>query len=198
MSSRSLTKSGPLDKLGSFVMVGDSMTIMEYTELPDEKALETDEGGRIKYRAGSPAIHLMRREFIEQFASGDIKLPYHRSEKKVAFITEAGEAIVPENANAIKFETFVFDALSKAKNPLILETERLEEFSPVKNETGVDSLESSQADQIKRDQRRLSQLGIEVAADSMVEIAPALYIDDAKLKAASPAVLVAGQSYYIS
>lgn len=198
MSSRSLTKNGPFDKLGSFVMVGGSMTIMEYTEFPEDKALETDEAGRIKYRAGSPAMHLMRRDFIEQFASGDTKLPYHRAEKKVSFITESGEAIAPEEANAIKFETFVFDALSKARNPLILEGERLEEFSPVKNKTGVDSLESSQADQIKRDQRRLSQLGIEVAADSVVEIAPALYIDDAKLKAASPAVLVAGQSYYIS
>ena len=198
MSSRSLTKTGPFDKLGNFVMVEGSITIMEYSDLPEEKALETDEAGRIRYRAGSPAMHLMRRDFIEQFASGDIKLPYHRAEKIVPFITEAGEAIAPEEANAIKFETFVFDALLEAKNLLILETERLEEFSPVKNRTGVDSLESSQADQVKRDQRRLSQLGIEVAADSLVEIAPGLYIDDAKLKAASPAFLAAGQSYYIA
>jgi UDP-N-acetylglucosamine/UDP-N-acetylgalactosamine diphosphorylase len=172
MSSRSLTKTGPFEKLGNFVSIGDRVTIIEYSDLPEEKALEKDKDGRIKYRAGSPAIHVLRRDFIEQFASGAIKLPYHRAEKKVACLSDSGESLTPEEPNAVKFETFVFDALPLAKNPLILEADRLEEFSPVKNMTGVDSLESSQADQVKRAKRWLKNAGHAIKESIVVEICP--------------------------
>ena len=172
MSSRSLTKTGPFEKLGNFVSIGDRITIIEYSDLPEEKALEKEDDGRIKYRAGSPAIHILRRDFIEQFASGEIKLPYHRAEKKVSYIDDNGNLINPDEPNAVKFETFVFDALPLAKNPLILEAERLEEFSPVKNMKGVDSLESSQSDQSKRARRWIEKAGYTVNEESTVEISP--------------------------
>ena len=172
MSSRSLTKTGPFEKLGNFVSIGDRISIIEYSDLPEEKALEKDESGQIKYRAGSPAIHILRRDFIEQFASGEIKLPYHRAEKKVAHVDENGQLVTPDQPNAVKFETFVFDALPFAKNPLILEADRGEEFSPVKNMTGVDSLESSRADQIQKAKNWLLKAGHKYREDSIVEICP--------------------------
>ena len=172
MSSRSLTKTGPFEKLGNFVSIGDRISIIEYSDLPEEKALEKDESGQIKYRAGSPAIHILRRDFIEQFASGEIKLPYHRAEKKVAHVNENGQLVTPDQPNAVKFETFVFDALPFAKNPLILEADRGEEFSPVKNMTGVDSLESSRADQIQKAKNWLLKAGHKYREDSTVEICP--------------------------
>ena len=175
MSSRSLTKTGPFEKLGNFVSIGDRISIIEYSDLPEDKALEKEDDGRIKYRAGSPAIHVLRRDFIEQFASGEIKLPYHRAEKKVASINHNGDLINPIEPNAVKFETFVFDALPLARNPLILEADRLEEFSPVKNMTGVDSLESSQADQIIRAKRWLSPLNLSMPGSSTIEICPFSY-----------------------
>ena len=175
MSSRSLTKTGPFEKLGNFVSIGDRITIIEYSDLPEEKALEKENDGRIKYRAGSPAIHILRRDFIEQFASGEIKLPYHRAEKKVSYIDDNGNLINPDQPNAVKFETFVFDALPLAKNPLILEADRLEEFSPVKNRIGVDSLESSQSDQIKRAKRWLLHANITVPESSTIELCPISY-----------------------
>ena len=172
MSSRSLTKTGPFEKLGNFVSIGDRISIIEYSDLPEEKALEKDDHGKIKYRAGSPAIHILRRDFIEQFASGEIKLPYHRAEKKVAHVHENGQLVTPDQPNAVKFETFVFDALPFAKNPLILEADRGEEFSPVKNMTGVDSLESSRADQIQKAKNWLLKAGHKYREDSIVEICP--------------------------
>ena len=181
MSSRSLTKTGPFEKLGNFVSIGDRITIIEYSDLPEEKALEKENDGRIKYRAGSPAIHVLRRDFIEQFASGEIKLPYHRAEKKVAYINDEGELISPDQPNAVKFETFVFDALPFAKNPLIFEADRLEEFSPVKNMTGVDSLESSQADQVKRARRWLANAGYLVSESSRIEFCPLAFPDEQDL-----------------
>ena len=172
MSSRSLTKTGPFEKLGNFVSIGDRISIIEYSDLPEEKALEKDESGQIKYRAGSPAIHILRRDFIEQFASGEIKLPYHRAEKKVAHVDQNGQLVTPDQPNAVKFETFVFDALPFAKNPLILEADREEEFSPVKNMTGVDSLESSRADQIQKAKNWILKAGHKYREDSIVEICP--------------------------
>ncbi|NQZ60354.1 MAG: UDPGP type 1 family protein, partial [Lentisphaeraceae bacterium] len=183
MSSRSLTKTGPFEKLGNFVVNGEEMSIIEYSDLPDEKAEEVDANGVLRYRAGSPAMHLFRRDFLEQFADASLKLPYHRAEKKVPFINEAGEQVKPEENNAVKFETFVFDALPMAKNPLILETERLEEFSPVKNKTGVDSLDSSQADQIKRAQKWLSEIGFTIPQSCVIEISPLAYPSIADLEA---------------
>ena len=175
MSSRSLTKTGPFEKLGNFVSIGDRISIIEYSDLPEEKALEKENDGRIKYRAGSPAIHILRRDFVEQFASGEIKLPYHRAEKKVSYIDDNGNLINPQEPNAVKFETFVFDALPLAKNPLILEADRLEEFSPVKNMTGVDSLESSQSDQIKRAKKWLSYTKINIPESTTIELCPLSY-----------------------
>lgn len=175
MSSRSLTKTGPFEKLGNFVSTGDRISIIEYSDLPEEKALEKEADGRIKYRAGSPAIHILRRDFIEQFASGERKLPYHRAEKKVPHINENGKLVTPTEPNAVKFETFVFDALPLAQNPLILEADRLEEFSPVKNKTGVDSLESSQSDQIKRARRWLENAGCKILDNCLIEISPLVF-----------------------
>jgi UDP-N-acetylglucosamine/UDP-N-acetylgalactosamine diphosphorylase len=181
MSSRSLTKTGPFEKLGNFVSIGDRITIIEYSDLPEEKALEKEDDGRIKYRAGSPAIHILRRDFIEQFASGEIKLPYHRAEKKVSYIDDNRNLIDPDEPNAVKFETFVFDALPLAKNPLILEADRLEEFSPVKNMTGVDSLESSQADQVKRAKKWLFLAGHKTKESSTIEICPRAFPNEKTL-----------------
>ena len=80
--------------------------------------------------------------------------------------------MTPDQPNAVKFETFVFDALPFAKNPLILEADRGEEFSPVKNMTGVDSLESSKADQIQKAKKWLLKAGHRCREDSIVEICP--------------------------
>ena len=171
MSSRSLTKTGPFEKLGNFVVTAEGkLTIVEYSDLPEEKAQETDANGRLKYRAGSPAIHIIRRDFIDKFADDSLSLPYHRAEKKVPYIDENGNLVKPETPNAVKFETFIFDALPLASNPIILEADRAEEFSPVKNKTGVDSLESSQKDQILKAITWLKSAGIEVPQGSKVEI----------------------------
>ena len=185
MSSRSLTKTGPFEKLGNFVSIGERISIIEYSDLPEEKALEKDEFGEIKYRAGSPAIHILRRDFIEQFAIGEIKLPYHRAEKKVAHVDETGQLVSPDQPNAVKFETFVFDALPFAKNPLILEADRNEEFSPVKNMTGVVSGKLSTRPNSKRAKRWLKNAGYAIKAETTVEICPRAYPSEPALLSAN-------------
>ena len=94
------------------------------------------------------------------------------------FVDDAGVRRTPTIPNAIKFETFIFDVIPLAENPLVLQVDRAEEFSPVKNPTGVDSLESSRRDQIARACRWLEAAGIRVPRkgngqpDVVVAIAP--------------------------
>ena len=58
-----------------------------------------------------------------------------------------------------EIEQFVFDAIPLAKNAIVLETDRAEEFSPVKNAEGVDSPATSRRDQVRRAARWLRRDG---------------------------------------
>ena len=56
---------------------------------------------------------------------------------------ETGNVVKPEKPNGYKFETLVLDMIHRMDNCLSFEVEREKEFAPIKNATGVDSLESA-------------------------------------------------------
>ena len=99
------------------------------------------------------------------------------------YVDETGRRIEPEKPNAVKLERFIFDAIPLAANPLILQTVRAEEFSPVKNATGVDSAETSRRDMNRRAARWLEESGFDVPRradgepDGLLEISPLLALD---------------------
>ena len=78
---------------------------------------------------------------------------------------------------------FVFDALPFAKNPVVIETARADDFSPVKNATGVDSAETSRADQLRQFARWLRASGAEIPVDATglpsldIEVSPLFGLD---------------------
>ena len=74
---------------------------------------------------------------------GNNKLPYHSAFKKATYLNENGEVIKPSEPNAYKFESFIFDAFNKLDDMLIFRVKREEEFAPVKNKEGVDSVETA-------------------------------------------------------
>jgi UDP-N-acetylglucosamine/UDP-N-acetylgalactosamine diphosphorylase len=84
-------------------------------------------------------------------------LPFHRADKKIPTVDAAGAAVKPEKANGVKFEIFVFDALPFAKNPVVIETLRADDFSPVKNADGLDSPQTCRDDQIRQFARWLQR-----------------------------------------
>ena len=112
-------------------------------DFPDELAHARNEDGSRKFDAGNLAIHLLDTTFVDRVIAQSFDLPYRRAEKKVAYIDDEGNRMDPVEPNAVKLETFVFDALPMAKSSIILETLREQEFAPVKNADGVDSAESS-------------------------------------------------------
>ncbi len=193
MSSRALVKTGPLEKLGNFCMVDGKLTIIEYSDMPEDLAHAKGPDGRLRFRIGSPAIHVLRRDFVERLtAKGRLELPLHRAIKKVPCVDGTGQAVKVHHPNAVKLEMFIFDALPLARRPLILEAEREEQFGPVKNPTGVDSVESSQRLQQERAARWLEAAGVRVPRNpdgtlqGRLELSPRRFLDAEDVTAAGP------------
>lgn len=178
MSSKSLAKADDLEKVGNFVVGDGKLMVIEYSDLPESLARAKNSDGSRKFDAGSIAIHILSREFVERITEGDLKLPYHRAVKKVPYIDAMGQLVKPTEPNAIKLEQFVFDAIPLAKNSIVLQTKREEEFSPVKNAEGVDSAVTCRRDLVARAARWLEKAGIDLERDAqgqpkgIVEVSP--------------------------
>jgi UDP-N-acetylglucosamine/UDP-N-acetylgalactosamine diphosphorylase len=166
MSSKTVPKAYPEEKLGHFCRKGGRLVVIEYSDLPIELQRERDPStGALRYEAGSIAIHVIDRDFVRRMAQGVGALPFHRADKRIATVDAAGREVRPEKANGVKFEMFVFDALPSARNPVVIETSRADDFSPVKNAEGVDSPATCRADQLRQFARWLRKAGAAVPAD---------------------------------
>jgi len=179
MSSKMARKRDASEGLGHFCMSGGRLVVIEYTDMPRELAAQRDSGGRLRFEAGSIAIHLIARPFVERLTSDErFALPFHRADKKIPCVGADGRALEPAKPNGAKFETFIFDALPMAANPLVLEVNRAREFSPVKNATGRDSPATARRDMVRLAAEQLQEAGVEVPRDErgdpkfQVEISP--------------------------
>jgi UDP-N-acetylglucosamine/UDP-N-acetylgalactosamine diphosphorylase len=202
MSSKMIPKAYAGEKVGHFCAQHGRTVVIEYSDLPKALQDEVDPAtGKLRFIAGSIAIHLLDREFIRRMASGDDALPFHRADKKIPCIDAAGNAVKPDKPNGVKFELFVFDALPFAKNPVVIETDRADDFSPVKNAEGVDSPKTCAEDQIRQFVRWANAHGAAVPADATglapfaFEVSPLFGYDEDSFAAswaarsAKPAVL---------
>ncbi len=191
MSSKMIPKAYALEKVGHFCVLDGKMCVVEYSDLPKEYQERTGTDGQLEFRAGSVAIHILDRDFVERLGgSGEgAKLPFHRADKKIPYVDESGEQVKPDKPNGIKFEMFVFDALPMAKNPVIIEGARGDEFSPVKNAEGLDSPLTCKNDQKKQAARWLKAVGESVPTDKDgvpeidIEVSPLFATNEEDFKA---------------
>ncbi|MCK4400932.1 UDPGP type 1 family protein [bacterium] len=178
MSNKVTPKIAPSEKVGAVVIVDKKYSVIEYSDLPEEHMRDKDKDGSSKFNAGSIAIHILNTEFVKSLTEKGIKLPYHIAEKNIPYVNNSGEYIKPKNKNGIKFETFIFDALKFAKNVANIEVIRENEFSPIKNLTGVDSVESGRQLYMNRCARWLKEVGDNISFDKKgnakirIEISP--------------------------
>jgi UDP-N-acetylglucosamine/UDP-N-acetylgalactosamine diphosphorylase len=207
MSSKALIKTDPMEKVGNFCQVDGKVTVIEYSDLPDEAAHRKSPDGSLAFELGSIGIHLINVSFIEKLnRNEDFALPFHRAVKKIPYIDEDGNRMEPKAPNGVKLETFVFDAIPLAKHSVILQTEREEEFAPVKNATGTDSAEVTRQMMTDRAAAWLEAAGVKVPRksdrepDCSLEIAPsfALTPDDLKAKRDQIPEIKPGCELYLS
>ncbi len=183
MSSKVVEKSSPAERMGVLCLLDGKPSVVEYIDLDEESMRATNPDGGLKYWAGNVAIHTMNVSFIERVSDGD-KLPWHQSRKKVPYF--AGNRLIkPDKENAVKFETFVFDALPFAKKSLNLEVRRESEFAPLKNAEGSDSVESCRLLLSNHFREWLARAGVSMnmpglainAKPPVVEISPLYSLD---------------------
>jgi UDP-N-acetylglucosamine/UDP-N-acetylgalactosamine diphosphorylase len=206
MSTKVAAKVDDLERVGNVCLHGGRVTVVEYTDFPERLARERNPDGSRRFNVGNLAIHALNVSFVQRIIADTFQLPYHRAEKVTTWVDEHGFLRTPPRPNSVKVETFVFDALPLARNPLLLEVDRAEEFSPVKNARGVDSVETAIRDQIRRAARWLQAAGARIPRkpdgepDVTIEIAPlyALDPDDLKRCTTVAPTVDSGETVYIS
>jgi UDP-N-acetylglucosamine/UDP-N-acetylgalactosamine diphosphorylase len=182
MSIKVVAKRSASERMGVAVDVNGRTQIIEYSDLPTEVAAKTDDRGELLLWAGSTAIHVFSRSFLERVAQSETALPFHIAHKKVPYCNEQGQQIGPERENAYKFERFIFDALPAARRSLVLETDRAREFNPVKTATGDDSPDTAREALSRLYRGWLREAGAIVDDRMPVEISPLFALDADELR----------------
>jgi UDP-N-acetylglucosamine/UDP-N-acetylgalactosamine diphosphorylase len=141
VSSKVVRKADPAEKVGVVAARDGRQLVIEYSDLPDELAKERRPDGGLAFAAGSIALHVFSRAFVDRVAA-TAELPYHRALKLVPYVDDGGSPVEPDAPNAVKFEQFIFDTLPLARRSLVLETSREGEFEPLKNAEGPSSPET--------------------------------------------------------
>lgn len=137
IASKSVVKANPHERVGVFCKMNGHPKVIEYTELPEKMAEETDKNGELKYGESHIMCNLYTIDAIERISTE--VLGYHSAFKKNSYIDENGKEVIPEAPNSFKFESFIFDAFEFFDDIAILRGKREDDFAPVKNKDGVDS-----------------------------------------------------------
>ncbi len=186
MSTEVVTKEDPMEKVGVIGMIDGKLGVVEYSDLTEEQMHERLPEGNLKYGGGNIAVHMINVAFAEKMNKGGLQLPYHKAVKAAQHINESGELVIPEEANAVKFEAFVFDALGFCKNSITMEVARDEEFHPLKNASGDFSVETVQRAMVDMYGRWLQEAGLALPRTAQdrpwaVEISPLTALDREEL-----------------
>ena len=135
------SKAFPTEKLGVLCLEDGMPSIVEYYEMTDDMITLRDERGELLYRFGVILNYLFNINRLTEIANQ--KLPVHVVEKKIPHIDREGNTVKPSAPNGFKFETLILDMIHMMDSCLAYEIVREREFAPIKNPTGVDSVESA-------------------------------------------------------
>ncbi|MBQ6134612.1 MAG: UDPGP type 1 family protein [Lachnospiraceae bacterium] len=141
VGAKVVKKATPDEKVGVLCLEDGRPSIVEYYELSDEMMNEKDESGERAYNYGVILNYLFRLSELPSVA--DDRLPLHIVKKQIPCIDENGREVKPEAPNGYKFEQLVVDMIHQLSSCLPYEVVREKEFAPIKNLTGIDSVESA-------------------------------------------------------
>lgn len=143
VGAKVVKKNAPDEKVGAMCLEDGRPSIVEYYELTEELMNAKDAQGEPAYNFGVILNYLFREKDLEEIVAK--KLPLHIVEKKIPYLNEQGELVKPEEPNGYKFEQLVLDMIHELDSCLPYEVVRNYEFAPIKNKTGIDSVESARA-----------------------------------------------------
>lgn len=143
VGAKVVRKNAPDEKVGVMCLEDGRPSIVEYYELTEELMNAKDAKGDPAYNFGVILNYLFKVTDLEDLMDG--KLPLHVVEKKIPYLNEEGEPVKPEAPNGYKYESLILDMIHLLDSCLPFEIERNKEFAPIKNKTGIDSVESARA-----------------------------------------------------
>ncbi|KAG8848043.1 UDP-N-acetylglucosamine pyrophosphorylase [Tulasnella sp. 330] len=173
-AAKVVRKTTPTESVGVVAMRGKHFSVIEYSEISKEQA-EQMEGDQLAYRAANIVNHFYTTEFLKQVESFEEKMAFHIARKKIPHVDiGSGEHLKPAKPNGMKLELFVFDVFPFAKHMVVLEVDRKEEFSPLKNApgTGTDDPETSRKDLLSQQRRFMEHAGATMEGEIEIEISP--------------------------
>ena len=141
--AKTVRKAAPDERVGVMCLSDGRPSIIEYYEMTPELMETKNENGDPAYNFGVIMNYLFREKDLERIA--DDILPVHVVEKKIPYLDPDGNPVSPAEPNGYKFEQLVLDMVRELDSCLPVEVERSREFAPIKNRTGIDSVESARA-----------------------------------------------------
>jgi UDP-N-acetylglucosamine/UDP-N-acetylgalactosamine diphosphorylase len=177
--------------------------VIEYSDLDDKTANERTADGRLRFWAGSIAQHVYNVSFVERMRSIVDTMPFHKARKKVPYINDRADRVVPEKENGIKFESFVFDALPYAKKIVHMEIVREREYTPIKTSAGPESPGAAKQRMSTVYAQWLESAGIKIPRDgsgavtATIEVSPLYALDEEELARKVDTSLVVGDELYL-
>jgi len=181
VSTKVLPKASASEKVGNVVLLDGRCAIIEYSDLDESLANLTNAHGKPVLWAANPAIHLFDVRFLRRVTKNADNMPWHLAHKKVPYLNERGDKVVPTENNAVKFERFIFDVLPLAERWTVFPTTREAEFAPLKNAEGADSPATVRAALIAQAAEWLATAGVDIPPGAVVEISPLFALDPEEL-----------------
>ena len=140
VGSKVVRKAAPDEKVGAMCLEDGRHSIVEYYDMTQELMDAKNEKGEPAYNFGVILNYLFYVPDLEKMMAS---LPLHIVEKKIPYLDEEGNLVKPEAPNGYKYESLVLDMIHQLSSCLPFEVVREKEFAPIKNKTGVDSVESA-------------------------------------------------------
>lgn len=134
-------KAEPHEKIGVLCLEDGRPQIVEYYEMTQDMISLRNEKNELAYNFGVTLNYIFKEEKLEEILNAN--MPIHIVEKKIPHINENGEMIIPDKPNGYKFETLALDMVHLMENCLPFECRRENEFAPIKNASGVDSVDTA-------------------------------------------------------
>lgn len=138
--AKAVKKVAPDEKVGVICKEDGVPTVIEYYDMPQKLKVRRDVKGELIYCYGVILNYLFNVAKLKETLNK--KLPYHLAEKKIPCL-KGGKKVVPEAPNGYKIEQLAVDLVKLMGSCIAYEVEREKEFAPVKNATGVDSVDSA-------------------------------------------------------
>jgi len=175
-AAKVVPKSQPTESVGVIACRGNKFSVVEYSEISKEQSERRDPAtGELTFRAGNIANHFYTTEYLNQVEAFEEDLAFHIARKKIPHTDlDSGEFVKPSKPNGMKLEMFVFDVFPYTERFAVLEVDRKEEFSALKNApgTGSDDPETSRRDLLAQHKRFLEHAGAKVQDGVEIEISP--------------------------